>query len=1159
MSAWAVAARWWGGCGGRSGASSQRRTLHDVEVRVLGPLQVVDDHGRAIGLRPKERTLLARLAAARPGLVSDDVLIDALWQQRPDSARKTLHGLVHHLRHALGPDAIVRESNGYRLMLVEVDLDLVQNSVDAARRAIDGGHDVEARGLLRAARDRFRGPAFPELDDDTSLIGLRRQVSELELALTEELFGLDLASGGHQEVIGELEVLVGRDPTRERAWCLLVSALAATGRHADALNAVSRARRGLALELGVEPGPELRQLELAVLEHRVPPADSVRVADAIASHDSATLPAPLAARSDDVSFVGRRVEMTHLERSYRSAIDDGHPRLDIVVGEAGVGKTRLAAEFAAACHNDGVLVLFGRCSEFVGSAFEPLQQALSDLADRNTHAIGPPAAVERLRSLLARMSADSAHSNGSSTPAADRYRLLDETSLVIEHLAAVRPVLIVLDDVHWASQPTILSLAHLLRRSAAAHLAIIATARVPEFGGVDVIGALGREPGVGVLRLHGFDVDDVRGYLSVVGTDQAATDRTAASLLERTGGNAFMLGELVRSSAASGVIDDAGSDDVPELVREVIVARSRRLPSPAFDLLQMASVAGLEFDLELMVNASGLPEPTVVDALDTAIEAQLLVEQASSCVIYAFTHTLARDALAASMSKARQAVVHHQFARALQGTPAEPTPIEVGRLAFHLLRCSTTDARLAGCLCAEQAAEWSMASFAYDDACEWFTSALDTVCDLPSDPELEGRLQIGLARAATLSGDETRARKAAEAAWRTARISGDRTLEAAAALLYAGEPELNVVGDEPGTLMLAATLDIDGLTGSERVRVMARLGSALSYSEHERAVTLAVGSLELARRNGDRSALAYAIRCRLRGWFNPDQVDERIAMAEELTAIGQTLGDGVTESWGLRWQTITNFDSGDVDGIERACRGLAALAERLHLPNQLWSAAIRLAALRVFQGRFDEAELLIADAQDHAEHINNALAVSVGSTVSQTLSWLRGQEITRFTTTDSNRGEELLWCRDDPSSLLDRIAREPDLAYRHDLGRLETICSVALTMRRFPHPTAAAATYPFAARYAHLVANFAPGAMMYGSMHLYAGLLANAAGDTDRAIDHLRAAVRANSAMDALPFVALAEHELANMLPAGDEATQARAESNKLAERLGIPWLTSSA
>ena len=82
---------------------------------------------------------------------------------------------------------------------------------------------------------------------------------------------------------------------------------------------------------------------------------------------------------------------------------------------------------------------------------------------------------------------------------------------------------------------------------------------------------------------------------------------------------------------------------------------------------------------------------------------------------------------------------------------------------------------------------------------------------------------------------------------------------------------------------------------------------------------------------------------------------------------------------------------------------------------------------------------------------------------------------------------------------------------------------------------------------------------MYGSMHLYAGLLADAAGDTDRAIDHLRAAVRANSAMDALPFVALAEHELANMLPAGDAATQARAESNKLAERLGIPWLTSSA
>ena len=140
--------------------------------------------------------------------------------------------------------------------------------------------------------------------------------------------------------------------------------------------------------------------------------------------------------------------------------------------------------------------------------------------------------------------------------------------------------------------------------------------------------------------------------------------------------------------------------------------------------------------------------------------------------------------------------------------------------------------------------------------------------------------------------------------------------------------------------------------------------------------------------------------------------------------------------------------------------------------------------------------------------------------------------------TNSNSGR-LLWLSDDPSPLLDRIGREPALVYRHDIDRLELICSVALTMRRFPHPAAAAATYPFAARYTHLVASFAPGAMMYGSMHLYAGLLAGVAGDTDRDIDHLRAAVRANAAMNAAPFVALAQHELANLLPDGDEARQA--------------------
>ncbi len=1147
-----------------SGSSPGRRTLRDVEVRVLGPLLVVDDHGRAIDLRPMERTLLARLAAGRAAVVSDDILIDALWHRPPKSAHKTLHGLVHHLRRVLGAGAITREPSGYRLILVDLDLDLdlAQRAVDAARAAVDDGRSEEAQRLLRSARERFRAPAFPELEDDATTIGLRRQAAELELGLTEELFGLDIECGRHSEVIGELEVFVARDPTRERAWCLLVRVLAGAGRHADALNAIARARRGLAAELGVDPGPELRELELAVLEHRVQPVPPAP-ADIRSLPSEARLPGPLTSRSDEVTFIGRRVELGHLERSFRTAIDGGQPRLLIVVGESGIGKTRLAAEFARASHDDGALVLFGRCSEFVSSAFEPLQQALGDLLETNAGAVRDPDTVERIRSLFARLSADSAFDDGRSTPTADRYRLFEEVASVIARLASTRPVLIVLDDVHWASEPTVLSLSHLLRRSTGVRLAIVATARVPEFGGVDIIGALGRESGVSVLRLQGFEVDDVRGYLAVVGDVGGAT--TAEVLQARTGGNAFMLGELVRSPAVDqfltnphvgGTRDTDGSGDVPELVRDVIVARARRLPSPAFDLLQMASVAGLEFDLQLMVDASGLPEKTVVDALDTAIEAQLLVEPASSRPVYAFTHSLARDALRASMSKARRSVIHRQIANALESSAVERTPIVLGRLAYHFLRCSAIDARATGCHYSHLAGERAMAAFAYDDACEWFSDAIEVTRELPGDADLTCRLELGLARAATLSGDEPRARRAAEAAWRAARRSGDRSLEVAAALLYAGEPELNTVGNEPGTVMLAATLDVEGLTGHERALVMARLGSALSYSDHERAVGLALGSLELARAEDDRSALAFAIRCRLRGWFDPDQVDARIAMADELTAIGRELGDGVTESWGLRWQVITRFDRGDTEAIEQECLDLAALGARLHLPNQLWSAAIRLAALRVFQGRFDEAEILIAEASGHAEHIDNMLAVGVTSTVIQTMLWLRGEDVARSSSTEPRFDSGLLWLRDDPSALLDLIAREPDLMLRHDLGRLESICSIALTMRQFSHPAAAAATYPFAERYAHLVAGFAPGAMMYGSMHLYAGLLAGAAGNTGRAIEHLRSAVRANTEMGALPFVALAERELAKLLPDDEEALRARSDSTKLAHRLGVAWLT---
>jgi DNA-binding SARP family transcriptional activator len=1064
----------------------------------------------------------------------------------------TVRTAVSRVRKVLG-ERVVTDGDGYRLVLAEPD------SIDASRfedlisraRTLAAG---ERRDVLDRAVRLWKGRAFDGFSDEPWAQGYAARLDELRIVAVEDLAEVLSLLGRHGEAVSLLEAELiesAEAQFRERPVGLLMQALAASGRTAEALRVFQRLRMTLRDELGIDPSAELRAIEARILSGFEPDHDT-------APAPTSTLPRPLVIRADDPPFVGRRDEVTDLEHHLRAAIDGGQPVLDIVVGEAGVGKTRLVAEAASTLFEQGTLVLFGRCGEFVGSAFEPLEQGIDHLVDSDPEVFGSAEALDRARELMRRMSAVSLAMDGESTPQADLHQLLEDTSRVLEHLASRRAVVLVIDDLHWASRPTVLALSHLLRRSARVRLAVVATARVPEFGGADVVGTLGREPGVRLVRLGGLAVDDVREYLSIIGVDPAVAERSVEHLRDRTGGNAFMLGELVRATAPA--FDDEAS--VPELVRDVIVERARRLPGPALELLQMASVAGLDFELDLLTSAAELPESVVSDALEAAASAQLVVEQSSRRLTYAFTHAITRDAFAAGLTNARRSRCHAQLGVALERSSGERTPLVIGRLAYHFLACGDAALRTAGCRYAVEAGERAMAGFAYDDACEWFGRAIEELRDLGADPALIGRANLALAQAATLAGDEPTARRSAESAWQLALEGGDREVEVAAALLYAGEPELNVVGDEPGVAILAATLEHPDLLGGDRARIMARLGSALSYTEHDRATSLAVGAIELARREGAPTDLAYAIRCRLRGWFEPDEVEARMAIADELRSIGRELGDGVTEAWGWRWGISVRFDCGAIAEIEFGCERLAELGEILRLPNQQWAAAIRLAGLRIFQGKFDDADRCLDVAASHEEHIDNMLTTTNRGEVEGRLAWLRGELVVAEPSVDSTVArldDRMIWLRVDPTPAFDAVAADPESILDWDLGRLDLISALALAMRDHPHEGAARAVYPYARRHAHLVANLTPPGMMLGSMQLYAGILARVAGDRVTAIDHLRAAVVTNDEMGALPFVALSLHELANTLPDGDEARDARARSSLIAADVGIPWLVDTA
>jgi predicted ATPase/DNA-binding SARP family transcriptional activator len=302
-----------------------------LELRFLGPVQAVRV-GREVALGgPRQRAVLALLALDAGRVVPAGRLVEEVWRGRPPpGAAKTLRSYVSRLRSALAPEvAVVPRGGGYALSAgsSEVDVGRFERLVAEGQGLLGGGEAAAAGNRFREALGLWRGPAFADVAEVEPLAREASRLEELRLVAVEGRLEADLAAGSHAEVAGELERLVAEYSLRERLWWLLMLALYRGGRQAEALAAYRRARGVLAGELGLEPGPELQELERAVLRHEVPP-----VAPQGNRHN---LPAPL------TSFVGRDQDLAMLGKLM------GEGRLVTLTGTGGAGKTRLAVEFAS--------------------------------------------------------------------------------------------------------------------------------------------------------------------------------------------------------------------------------------------------------------------------------------------------------------------------------------------------------------------------------------------------------------------------------------------------------------------------------------------------------------------------------------------------------------------------------------------------------------------------------------------------------------------------------------------------------------------------------------------------------------------------------------------------------------------------------------------
>jgi DNA-binding SARP family transcriptional activator/class 3 adenylate cyclase/WD40 repeat protein len=505
-----------------------------LAFRVLGPLEVFDGNQPVSVGGAKERRVLGLLLARVNSPVSIDALVDAVWGDcAPRTAERTVHAYVARLRRTLEPRRPRREPStllatvgrGYELRLDAAQLDATWFEELAKRGAdqLERGNEA-ASSTLRQALGLWRGEAFEEFPEVEVCVAAARRLDELHLALVEDLVDADLADGRSSELVGEIETLLRDEPFRERLWGQLIVALYRSGRQRDALEAYQRARRLLADELGIEPGPDLRRLEAAVLAQDAS-LDVLRPAPPAGARG---LPAALAAVGP--AFMGRENELAWLQGAWAHAVD-GRGGFVSVLGPEGIGKTRLVAELAAAAHDDGAAVLYGRCDHAHRGARALLGQALqsagSSLVD------------------VARAAADAG----------------DIAEGLARHLptwSQGRPVLVVLDDLHLADAETLEVVADLAGWCRATPMLVVGAFRG------DTAGQSGttEPPGGGASQLAlGPLSSDAVGRVCELYAAEAWSEDDVRRVYELTGGVPLLVHEQASEWArerASRIVAEAG-------------------------------------------------------------------------------------------------------------------------------------------------------------------------------------------------------------------------------------------------------------------------------------------------------------------------------------------------------------------------------------------------------------------------------------------------------------------------------------------------------------------------------------------------------------------------------------------------------------------------
>jgi DNA-binding CsgD family transcriptional regulator/tetratricopeptide (TPR) repeat protein len=904
------------------------------------------------------------------------------------------------------------------------------------------------------------------------------------------------------------------------------------------------------------------------------------------------LPGPLCLPSA-FPFVGRARELAMLATLMPWAEDDGR-RVVLVGGEAGSGKTRLVREFGAAAATDGALVLYGACDAVVHAPYGPFVDALDHL----TRVVDPAelrAALGTTGGELTRLLPDLAVRTGEpaapagADPDTERHRLHTAVTDLLTGVSRERPVLLVVEDAHWADGATLSLLRHLARAGGRARLLLLATFRdadVPDALS-ETLADLRRSDDVVRLRLRALSDEEVAEFVqrAAGGAADAGVSELAQAISDLTAGNAFLVCEVWRALVDTEVVELVDGTlrlsrplaelGTPDSVREVVARRLAHLRPETSDLLELAATAGAEFGLVVLRLAADTSETALLEALDEAVRSGMIEELPSRTLAYRFTHELVRRALYDGLTAVRRAELHLRVGEALERAGPH-SGRRLADLAHHFAAAAPLGGAERGVRYSVEAARAAAAALAYDQAVEGLSLALELGTGEPAE-RAELLLELGAAR--HRSGRSVDALAAFAEAAEIAGALGDPEILARAAIGYEDACWRPVITDPVAVELLERAADALPRTPSQlRVLVLGGLARALQIrGDQARGAEVRADAVAMARALGDRAALATVLVGSYwsRGTLAPEEV---LAMLTEARDLAGEIGDIDLRSEAMNWRIAALVSLSEIDAAREEIGAVRATAERTAQPFHLHVSEHSGSAIALCQGRLADAEAMAQRSHEWSRLLTGRDASGVYGIQMFSIRREQGRlgelaPVVRLLA--GGQDHDGPW-RPGLISLLAELGMEDEA--RRELARvaatgleefraslwLASLTYLTDATAALGDPAMAELLYPELAPLAgrnvmvgHVVA-------CYGAADRQLGMLAATLGEWDRAATHFERALALNREMGALTWLAHTSYEYGRMLLARgaggrDRAAALLGEAEGLAERIGMAALLARA